>query len=154
MAYPRFRRARNHKLLYYTAGDFTISSTTFITLSASMDLTLQAQVGDTIEYGIHGIWNNNAVNSRLDVATVVGGSPVNYFSGAPQGMPAWVGLSGTYSSITGVAMRVLTATDVSGGVVTLRLLAKVDAATAKVINGSASTPLMVYAKNLGPVDST
>jgi len=157
MSYPRYRRARAHRFTKKTSGNTTYNSASWGTLDAALDLSIEAQLGDTIEVAVSATWGAEAVNCRLDVCTLVAGAPVNYFGGAVEpatgdGVGAWYGKTGEVSAIGGPAWYTIQAGDLENGRVTLRLRARCDSATLKTIFSNANLPLHVAAKNLGPAD--
>jgi len=146
-----------------TGGNVTVSSTTWAAVDTGLDLTLAAQAGDIIEYGVNGAWagtTSTTVYGLLDAATVVGGSVVNYFSSgssspATYGTLGWWGPPYTASNspdfpIPGPIQRTLVSGDLSGGNVTLRLQTAISAAGSRLLYAATTTPLRVFARNLGP----
>jgi hypothetical protein len=133
-----------------TAGDVTLT-TSYADVDTALDLVLPARAGDVVEYGVSGSWDNGGDYGRVDVATVVSGAVVNTFSGIASGWPAWLGQANVWSSLAGSAVYAVVSGDLSGGAVTLRLRARRDGAGVggKVLSGSATAPLIVWAKNLG-----
>lgn len=158
MGYPRFQLARAHKFLRRTSGNLTINSASWASVDTGLDITLEAQVGDVIEYSINGYWGSEAVVGLLDVVTVVSAAPVNAFgqggaeSNTNDGAVGWVGVSGVNSPVTGPVFYTVQAADVSGGTVTLRLRGRTVSGGTKLLQATAGDPLMVAAKNLGPMD--
>lgn len=166
MAYPRFIRARSQKtILSNTGSSLATSSTTWVELATTtngpgaggFDLILPAQAGDVIEYSVNGMWANEAVASRMDIATIVAAAIANSFSGqslasATFGIQGWSAQASAFSPITGSAWRTLVAGDVSGGLVTLRPYVRVDSAVTKTFLRASANPFFARAINLGPVD--
>lgn len=157
MSYPRYRRARAFRTAKKTSGNTTYALATWGNLDAGLDQTIEAQVGDVIEYAVSGTWGAEAVNCRLDVCSLVGGAPVNYFGGAVEpatgdGVAAWYGKTGEISAVGGPAWLTVQAGDLAGGKITLRLRARCDSATLKTLFSNANLPLQIAAKNLGPAD--
>lgn len=155
--YPRFRRSRDHKTARRTSGDLTLNSTTWADLDNGLDLVLAAREGDSIEVGISAQAAEEALDGYLDVATVVAGSPVNYFGTAggasDRGIAAWILAVSAVSSPAGAIHRTLTAGDIDGGTVRLRLRYRTSSASNKTLRASSAiVPLQWYAKNLGPPD--
>lgn len=156
MPHPRFQRARAFKFAERTAGNVLVSGTTQAAVDTGLDLTLEAQVGDVVEYGILLGYDNGGGAVYLDIATVVSGSVVNRFSGgsATTGGLAWAyGLASAYVTVGGSMMYALVAGDLSGNLATLRLMARIESSGTRSIYGSNTfnTKLQVWAKNLGPV---
>lgn len=157
MAYPRFRRARTHKFARRTAGDVAFTSTTFAAVDTALDFTLEAQVGDVIEFSGNGMWSNENIASALDVATWVSGAAVNYFSSgtgtsAGNGLVGWYGVQAVYAPFSGAVHYVVQAGDIVSGLVTVRLLGRTTTAGTRTLFASGTNLLQVAAKNLGPVD--
>ncbi len=95
-----------------TAGNLTIGTVSNPITGAgttTADLVLKAVVGDWIEVGFNGLWNNEAGVSYLDVWSRVAGAPVNSWAGnnatAPiaghQGAPGWWGLGSVLTPFGG-----------------------------------------------------
>lgn len=135
-----------------TAGDLTLNSTTWANVDTGMDITLPAATGDLIEASVSALAGAQAVSIYMDVATIVAGSPVNYFasSGGGSDTPApWVGFASATTVISGTVMYTVQAGDISGGNVVLRLRYRESSATNKIISGVAGIPLHFAAKNYG-----
>lgn len=158
MAYPRYLRARAHRKFRKVSGNTTYASASWGNLDTGLDMTIEAQVGDDLEYGLSGVWSTEAVNCRLDVATLVSGAVVNYFGGAVEtatgdGVGAWYGKTGEVSAVGGAVLYTVQAGDIdANGKVTVRLRARCDSATTKTLFSNANLPLQGYVKNLGPAD--
>ncbi len=160
MAYPRYQRARDFKRARRTAGNVTIS-TSLANVDTALDISLAAQVGDYIEYGVLAhITLINGSDAAFDVATIVSGSVVNYFGGSTLAVgngPWYFGPpSGAGTSIplmmSGSMLYPLVAADISAGTVTLRLRCIGGGSGAVSLKASSTEPLTVWAKNLGPAD--
>lgn len=159
MAQPRFQRARAFKFLRYTTGDITLSTNTnWTNVQTGLDMTIEAQVGDVLEYHIGALYDAGAGSAGLDVATVVSGSPVNSFANGgavttappPYGIQGWNVVASAGGHITGSAFYTVVNGDLSSGLVTVRL--RYQASGTKLIYASTNNPLQVAIKNLGPVD--
>lgn len=142
-----------------TSGDValgTVASPTWANIDTGIDLVLTAAAGDFIEYNISGLLDNGAADTYFDVATVVGGSPVNYLTngtGTPPvgGANGWFGPSGAVRAVTGALLSgALVSGDISGGTVTLRLRYSKASSNARTFYANSADPLIVWAKNLGP----
>jgi hypothetical protein len=150
---------KDFKLATRTSGDLTLNSATWANVDTGLDLTLIAATGDVIEAEVNGLWGIGGVYGALDVATIVGGSVVNYLSSGTStprtnGEVQWLdrdSTDGRYngSSIGGAARYVVQAGDISGGTVTLRLRYTTFSASNKTLSGSTSSPLTFKATNLG-----
>lgn len=139
-----------------TSGDIVFnnaSTTAWNDFPVSMDLVLAAAAGDVIEVGATALWNNEAPIVVLDVATIVSGAPVNYFSTAAGtgdwGIGAWLSFpSGGYMPLGGGAQYTLVSGDISGGNVTLRIRYRIGTAnTNKTLLADANFPFQWWAKN-------
>lgn len=136
-----------------TSGNVTVG-TAGINVDTALDLVIPAAVGDVIEFTISGAAGTTAaIDLIFDVATVVAGSPVNYFGNwdgtLEHGVWAWfVTNIVPTQSIQGSAWRTLVAGDISNGTVTLRVRAVASGASATIF-ASAQVPFTVMAQNLG-----
>lgn len=144
-----------------TTADLTLNNAAWTDVSTSLDMTIAAQVGDDIEYGISGILSagGGGTNHHFDVATIVSAAPVNYFSNgtvtpAAGGVSGWYAASASEALLSGSVMYTIVSGDLASGLVTLRLRHKQDAAGNRTLYSSASNPLFVWVKNLGPSDPT
>jgi hypothetical protein len=163
MAYPRYLRSRDHKFVRRTSvTTATFTTTTAAQIDTTLDITLAARSGDTIECGVSAFWagSANSEYGALDVATIVSSSIVNYFSNgtgthAQYGVVAWMS---NHTVVTneppagGSFMYDVQSGDLSGGLVTLRLVGYLSAAGSRALTVSAALPLQFWAKNLGPQD--
>lgn len=110
-----------------TSGNTSLTSATEASVDTGIDLTLTAADGDFAEVWIQGVCGNQDFIVNLDVATIVGGSPVNYFgaglASSDQGLLGWSkqNAGSTYQILTGSVHKTLVSGDISGGTVTLRL---------------------------------
>jgi hypothetical protein len=139
-----------------TSGSIVVSSTSWTNLDTGMDLVLAAATGDCIEVSVNGFWNQEAgQNGFLDVATIVSGSPVNYFvtgTGSPsEGIPAWSAEPSRYTYIGAPWIYTLQAGDISSGTVTLRLRCQNPVGGTKTLFAISAIPFYFQAKNLGPM---
>jgi hypothetical protein len=157
MSYPRFQLARAFKVVRLTTGDFTTTGqTAWGDVNTALDITLAAQVGDVIEYGIMTEATNGSAAMRMDVATIVSAAVVNYFGGDGTA-PAGTGAAGWYVNgvrgVSGSVWRTLVAGDISSGYVTLRLRYHNDGAGGtNNFTANAGRGFYATAKNLGPQD--
>lgn len=149
MTYPRFQRARHFKFAERTSGDLTLNSTSWADVDTGLDLDLLAEAGDVIKAGVSALMGSEAVEARLDVATIVSAAVVNTFGGTA-GVPGWVGPSGALTPIGGSVMYELVSGDIDTGVVTLRLRYQTSTATNKTLEAGTDYPLMWWVRNLGP----
>lgn len=156
MTYPRYHRARAHRMVRKVAAVDSIASTSWTPVEAdgTFDLTLEAQDGDTLRAVLAGTFPNTAVAKILNVATWVSGAAVNYFgpSSTAASHGPWLGASGAVAPIAGERRYVVQAGDLVSGKVTVRVLGRGDAATSWTPDASADSPLDFYLDNLGPAD--
>jgi hypothetical protein len=136
-----------------TAGNYTLNSTTWANVDTGLDLTLAAVAGDKIEVGLAGLLGGST-NGFLDMASIVAGSPVNYWSGSAggasaQGVLAWRHESDLNVPLGGSVIRAAVSGDLSGGNIVLRLRYRTAAATNLTLYGDTNLVLNVWAKNLG-----
>lgn len=162
-SYPRFQRARDFKRTQRTAGSVVIG-TTILNVDTATDITLTAQVGDYIECSLGGLVSLvTGSDASFSVATIVGGSVVNYISGqvlaVGAGVPNWYcpnrdtaqGVAGW--NLSGAASPyAIVAGDLSGGTVTLRVRAIGGGGGAISLWATTGVPFNFWAKNLGPMD--
>lgn len=160
MAYPRSRRSRAHKFVNYSGGNITLSSGAWANLSTTLDITLSAQPGDTIEASISGLLTAVAENCVFTVATIVSGAVVNVF-GAAESVSGMSGFGGWFapalaqnSQLSGYIMYSLTAADIAAGNVTLRIRYRNSSGATRILVATAADVFHWSAKNLGPPDVT
>lgn len=165
MTYPRFLMARGHKSAVRTSGNISMGTTSWTNLDTGLDITIHATVGDVLlamcEFQVLCASGNDVF---FDIATVVAGSPVNYFSlgtssQANRGLPSmYVGnfLTNVAFSLSGLASYPVQSSDLVSGSVTLRLRYKNNGPTPTLTlyadNGATYTPARWRVWNLGPVD--
>lgn len=135
-----------------TDGSTLVNNGSWTVYDTALDLVVPAAAGDLIEYGISSIWDANAPEGYIDVATMVSGSPYSYFAtGSPtastRGVSAWFGASSAATALTGSAVLTLVSGDIVSGNVTLRLFTKTTGA--KTLYSETNLPMQVWAKNLG-----
>lgn len=160
MTYPRFQLARQFKKVRYTGGNITLNSTAVSTVSTALDMTLDAQIGDMLEYGIDSLVGNAAVTTGFDVYTLVSSSPVNPFGAGLDasfatlsGTIKWTSPASQYTYIGGSMLYTVVAGDLdTNNRVTARLRYVQTSSTSKTMYAISSTPLTVWVKNLGPSD--
>lgn len=159
MSYPRHQLARAFKYFTRTAGSLTLNSTSWAdlpTIGTTWDITLQAQVGDVLEAGITGVWDNQAVVGALDAATVVSAAALNNFSTSSatgSGVESWRGdASEAYDAIGGSYFYTVVAGDLSAGTVTVRPRYRTATAANKTLYATSDNPLRWWVRNLGPQD--
>lgn len=135
-----------------TAGNVTLSGTSYANVDTGIDLVVAATAGDLLLIGLSAFWQAENDFGALDGATIVSGSPVNYISGngsTGAGVMAWRGISLAYSAVGATVYYIVVGGDISGGNVTLRLRGKTGGGTNKVVRASSGEALTWYAVNLG-----
>lgn len=163
MAYPRFRLARAHKFFTRTAGDLVCNGTAWAdlpTIGTTWDITLSAQVGDTLMATVSYTPNAALVYLFLDAVTIVSGAPVTSFatgvapSASAAGVKAWMatGNVATDGGRGGSVMYTVQAGDLASGYTTVRLRVRTGTAAAKSLQASANDPFQFSLVNLGPAD--
>lgn len=111
----------------YTAGDITLSNTTWAAIAGPDDLVVEAAAGDVLAISMSCLWGNQTATAYVDMYTMVSGSPVNKVSGgdastSDYGIAAWsAGQPSELVNAGGTFFYIVQAGDVSGGQVTLRL---------------------------------
>lgn len=155
----RHELARSHKSARRTAGNVTVTSTTWADVDTALDRVLAAAVGDTIEVAVSALWGSEAQTGYLDVVTVVAAAPVNSVAsgGAVEataatvlGVPGWRGASGALSPVGSPIRYAVVTGDLAAGYVTLRL--RCAASGSKTLNASTATPLVFAAWVRSPAD--
>lgn len=160
MSYGRHRASRAHKKVIYTGGNITLNVTAITALHASaLDIVLQAQVGDDIEYGFSGILDgSSAADAAFDVYSIVSAARVNPWGAglsaslaSTKGVPHWYAQT-TNAVIGGSIIKTLVSGDLSSGQLTVRPYFAKTSATTRTLSAGANQPLTVWAKNLGPAE--
>lgn len=152
MAYPRSQRSRNFKFI--TLGPTaSVTSTSFAAVTGLSDITVSAQAGDVIESAPLLRWNSEAASARAALAIVVAGSVVRYIGDTTYGIGAWYGPPSVFADIGPPVLFTLTNADLASGTVSVRFVAKVDAASTRTIQGGSEVG-QFWVKNIGPQDTT
>lgn len=129
-----------------TASDLTLNSTSVANLDTGLDITLSGVVtGNVVRVWASGVYGSQDVTANLYVATIVSGSPVNYFSSGsstPLPIAAWSKELTTedFQPIAGVMEYVLQSGDISSGSVTLRLRYKTGTASNLTLFANSAAP--------------
>jgi lysophospholipase L1-like esterase len=138
-----------------TAGNVSFVSSAsgvYTPVDTGLDLTLAAKAGDVLRIELSALVGNQAGDLEFNVATMVGGAPVNYaanrIAGVTASVTGWYTPGGVMAPLSGSIFYDVQAGDLSGGTITLRLLAK-NGTTARTIYGASNLPLMFAAQNLG-----
>lgn len=144
----RFARA------VYTGGDITVTSTTWVALEASLNLTLTGvTAGDVIQCGISAISTDADPIIFLDVVSDVSGSAVSSWSGVGPsnttwGITAWA-MSGNVIGIGGAISRAVVSGDLSAGSLTLIPRVRLNSAGTSTISCGGNVSVVFWAVNLG-----
>ncbi len=149
-----------HAEVIRNTGSLTLNSISVVAVDTGLDLVLNAAVDDVIEYGLSARLGNSAVAVGFDVYTMVSGSPVNPFgAGLSSSLSPNLGVTGWYtnnenviSPVTGARRYTVVSGDISAGTVTLRLFYVQTSATNRTLSAASTSPLNVWATNLGPAD--
>lgn len=135
-----------------TSGNITIDSSGW--QAVAPDLTLTAQAGDVLELTVNAMCDTAGSDVLFDAATVVGGALRGYFSSdsttqrSPGGLGSWYVETGKFIGPTAPGIYTVTAGDVVGGQVTVRLIAKAESGS-RVVRRSEVFPLRCWVKDLG-----
>jgi hypothetical protein len=164
MAYPRYQLSRAHRQVRRAAGSnmaTTNVGTTWTDLGAAtngpgataLDIDLEAQDGDVIEYGFSGLASSEAVAAKLDVQLVDSGNYISSLTTVPttNGVTGWYCPASALTPITGSLMYTVTALDIASGKVKLRPMYLTTGVRTLFTNGTDGA-LVLTAKNLGPAD--
>lgn len=133
-----------------TSGYIAVNSASFADIDNTLDLTLPAAVGDEIGVAVLGKWGAEAFTGKLDAVVRVSGADVRYISSStitPAGIPPWEGAPGVVAPISGEWLYTVQSGDLSGGNITFRFRGQ--AASARTLEASTTTPLRVQATNFG-----
>lgn len=149
--------------LKITTGSYTLnkaSTTAWNELDATnARASIAAAVGDLLVVSVLGRWGSEAPIVFLDVASIISGSPVNYWGTA--GGTGDAGLPGTEAKASSAHSfgssgigRTLVSGDISAGVATLGIFYRIASAnTNKVLAAAAATPLFFIVENKGPAST-
>lgn len=126
--------------------DLTLNSTSVANVDTGLDITLSGVVtGDLARVWASGVYGSQDVTCQMFVATIVSGSPVNYFvSGTSTPLPiaAWGKELSTedFPPFGGGDEYVLQSGDISAGSVTLRLRYKTGTAANLTLFANSAAP--------------
>jgi hypothetical protein len=142
----------SYDLERYTAGDISVTSTTSGAALPSLgDCVVAASSGDLLEIGFSTrCTDTDSQSLRIDAATIVSGSAVNYLSSLSGtvdalGWPAWFVRASEQEIVSGAAPYVVQAGDISAGNVTVGIRAWLSSAG----NRPLLQPVVFWVKNLG-----
>jgi hypothetical protein len=138
-------------------GDITFhtNGAPWVTLRASLDITVRAAVGDIFLVGLNALWTGAGDGGFLEVCTLDnGGNPVTRYAGDDWGIPSWIGSGGLLSPVGGpIVFPALVSGDIVNGNVKFRLRGITSTATDKVLQASDARPLQFWALNLKQLGS-
>lgn len=140
-----------------TAGEVTFTNTTtWVEMSSALRLVLpNTYAGDVVEVGVAARWSNQNAQGMGDAATLVSGSPVNYFgttgAAGDAGVASWFGDSNLRAPIGGSVFKTVVSGDLSGTTLTIGFFARVTAS--KNMVALTTAPFNWWAKNHGPMVS-
>lgn len=120
----------------------TLSSSTFTVITGTVTVT--ASAGDTLACSLSGLVDNSSAGLvAFDAATMVSGSPVNWFSTGGSshtgGVGAWRCNLGNYEPMTGTALYTVQSGDVVSGQVTVRIYGLNTSGSRVLVTGSSFT---------------
>lgn len=145
-------------MVRYTGGNFTIIATAWANLPVAVpDLAaIKCNVGDYVEIGASGLWNNDAQVGQLDMVSVVAGVPVNAWGqNGPEnntwaGIMSWYGIASAIRPVSGGMIKQVVAGDLDASSnLTLRLRGFVSAAAGKSMFATVGVPFVYWAINHG-----
>lgn len=132
------------------SGDITLPTSSWTEVSSSLRITLNARVGDLIEYGISMFVScGSGTTNVFDAATIVSGSVTNKFANATDGVLGWYSTpSDGANTKSGSVWYLVQAGDIVAGQVTLSLVTgRVAGSNPSSVSASSGDPLIVFAKN-------
>lgn len=148
---PRTRKAATR----FVGGNIVVSNTTWAALSPTLDLTVQAAVGDWVEFSVLGQWGATGPWALLDAATMVSGGIVHYLStgtstAASAGIVAWRGVNDTVVAFGGTAQYQVQAGDLdASGNLTIRLFVNLLYAGSRTLYSNSNEPFLCSLRNSG-----
>jgi hypothetical protein len=135
------------------SGDVSCGATVPTAVDTNLDITLTGIApGQVIEVSAVGHWDGGAPYVFADACTVVGGSPVNYISNvngfvSSWGCMAWSAVGGVEKFFGGSQQYTVVPGDLNpGGVLTLRLMYRLNSAGTRVLAASGNVPLTFHAR--------
>ena len=145
-----------------TAGSYVLNkastSTWYEIDSTNLRLTLNAVVGDLLMVSLHALWSNENVQGAIDFASIVSGSPVNYWGtaggGTDSGVTSLYGPNGILHSVSCNIGKLVVSGDISSGQVTVSPFVRLAVAGSnKTLFAASTAPLFMAVENRGPVTS-
>lgn len=134
-----------------TSSSINFTSSGWQNVDTGMDLVFSdVKVGDYVTYSPNFYVGSAANALAFDVATIVSGSPVNYFGTAggasDDGVMAWYCPSNANVPVSGEAFYVVQSGDISSGSLTLRLRVRPTNTTTRTISAVSTDPMRVAAR--------
>lgn len=138
-----------------SSGNVTINGTSWANVDTGLDLTIAAAATDWLAVSVSGrlAAGSATTHTFFDIATIVSGSPVNYFGVG--GGASDEGLNGLRIADTldlplaGTYLYQVQAGDISGGNVTLRLRTRQGVAGNRAFVAGSTNPFKWWVANLG-----
>jgi hypothetical protein len=138
---------------FITAGNLSVDAVSWQDVSG-VDLPVAAQAGDLLEVCTNFMCDTGGGDVLFDAATIVGGTPLGFWSSdttvqrSPGGLGSWYVEIGKFIGPTSPAVYTVKPADVVGGAVTVRLLGKAESGT-RLVRRNAIFPLRWWVKNIG-----
>lgn len=136
-----------------TGGDIALTSTTLVPFDTGLDLVLPAKTGDVIEATFVAQCSNQAGATAVDFQVLIlnNGTAVRSLNGDTTVIiPGWTARAGDYNAAGGSASTKLTAADINGGTVTLRLMGR-SGGSSRTVFANAGSPAVFYAKAIATI---
>lgn len=135
------------------SGDVTVPQTAeLVPFDTAMDLSIPAAAGDLLEVGLNiQAGDNAAYDLDWNVAVLVNKINVRQLggSGAQGTIGSWATRKGDFWGVSGTIQTTALSSDITGGAVALRLLARSPAGPRKIF-AKVAVPARWSVKNLGP----
>ena len=153
-----------HKFVVRTSNaaagdDYTGATGTYAAVDATnLSLTLTGvSAGDVVAVNFSGYVNAAGSQTGFDAVSIVGGSPVNYMSGAGssgEGFGGWHTTASAEGNPTGLLFYTVQSGDLSSGSLTVRLYWRiVTGSPAKTLYARSILPVQFAVENRGPAQS-
>lgn len=125
------------------AGDVAITSTSYVDVDNSLDLTLDVAAGDVVAFYLNGKWKGGeAAAGYLNIRSI---NLADEIEDATNGVPGWQGPPSEETPFGPPYFYTVQAGDVSSGQATFRLRARVNSGT-RTLKGPFSDPLIFSAQ--------
>lgn len=133
-------------------ANFATASTTYV--STGVTTSVVAEVDDILLCCMSALWSSEATIGRLNLFSVVGGSPVGtagYGQSDVGGVAAWYSTASRLHSVGVPIPHKVVVADVEGGRVTVGAYQRNDSAATKTLIANAGSAMVLQVINLGPV---